>query len=134
MFHDPAAFPPAGWALVTAPLQAVEPFPGLRPFRPDEAPLFFGRDDEIEKLLSRLSERRFLAVVGTSGSGKSSLVRAGLIPMIERGHLGPTGSRWVVATLEHPGLDPLHGLARALRQAFDLKDDPESIDATLTRS
>src|SRR6476469_5299148 len=80
------------------------PFPGLRPFRNSEAHLFFGRDEQIEELLKRLASHRFLAVVGTSGSGKSSLVRAGLIPAIEGGHLGPRGVRWRVAVVSHPGI------------------------------
>jgi MoxR-like ATPase len=51
------------------------PFPGLRPFEPDEDHLFFGREQEIDELLRRLRTTRFLQVVGTSGTGKSSLVR-----------------------------------------------------------
>jgi hypothetical protein len=55
----------------------INPFPGLRPFMQEEADLFFGRDKQSDELVWRLASRRFLAVVGTSGSGKSSLVRAG---------------------------------------------------------
>src|SRR6266850_2417126 len=55
---------------------AANPFPGLRPFESTETHLFFGRDGQSEELLRRLKRTRFLAVVGTSGSGKSSLVRA----------------------------------------------------------
>ena len=51
------------------------PYPGLRPFEPHEAPIFFGRGDEIDKMLSKVEDHRFLAVVGASGSGKSSIVR-----------------------------------------------------------
>ena len=58
------------------------PFPGLRPFMEEEADLFFGRDRQSDELVHRLASRRFLAVVGTSGSGKSSLVRAGLLPSL----------------------------------------------------
>ena len=57
----------------------ANPFPGLRPFESSETHLFFGRDGQSEELLRRLKRTRFLAVVGTSGSGKSSLVRAGLL-------------------------------------------------------
>ena len=63
------------------------PFPGLRPFEPDEEHLFFGREKEIDELLRRLRTTRFLAVVGTSGSGKSSLVRSGLIPSLHSGFM-----------------------------------------------
>ena len=56
------------------------PFPGLRPFEAEEDHLFFGREKEIADLVRRLGSHRFLSVIGTSGSGKSSLVRSGLIP------------------------------------------------------
>jgi WD40 repeat protein len=56
------------------------PFPGLLPFGEKDAPFFFGRDDETAELLHRLRRNRFIAVIGVSGSGKSSLVRAGLMP------------------------------------------------------
>jgi WD40 repeat protein len=120
---------------MTTSVRIAEPFPGLRPFTAEEAELFFGRDDQVEELLLRLANRRFLAVVGTSGSGKSSLVRAGLIPTVQRGHLGPTGSQWVVATVARPGLDPLQGLAIALANAFGLEGSRiDNIEAVLARS
>jgi hypothetical protein len=89
------------------------PFPGLRPFEPDEDHLFFGREQEIDDLLRRLGTRRFLSVVGTSGSGKSSLVRSGLIPSLHSGSSVKAGSSWRVAVLR-PGEDPIGGLAAAL--------------------
>src|SRR3954468_23114223 len=61
------------------------PFLGLHAFDVEDALLFYGRDREVEGLLQLLQKRRFLAVVGDSGSGKSSLVRAGLIPSLLRG-------------------------------------------------
>ena len=66
------------------------PFPGLRPFEPDEDHLFFGREREIDELLRRLRGTRFLQVVGTSGTGKSSLVRSGLIPALQSGFVEMT--------------------------------------------
>ncbi len=111
------------------------PFPGLRPFRTSEAHLFFGRDEQVEALLARLAERRLLAVVGTSGSGKSSLVYAGLIPALQRGYLGPPGSNWVTAVVSRPGIGPLQGLARALATAFHLPEsEAASIQNVLTES
>src|SRR5262249_57402508 len=65
------------------------PFPGLRCFLSEEDYLFFGRHEQIEDLLRRLRMNRLVAVVGTSGSGKSSLVRAGLLPAGVGGGLGP---------------------------------------------
>ena len=70
------------------------PFPGLRPFETDEYNLFFGREGQSDELLARLGRTRFLAVVGTSGSGKSSLIRAGLIPAIYGGLMPGAGSGW----------------------------------------
>ena len=61
------------------------PFPGLRRFNPEDAPIFFGRHREIKGLLRKLADptNRFIAVLGASGSGKSSLVAAGLIPRLQ---------------------------------------------------
>lgn len=58
------------------------PFPGLRAFRPDEGHLFFGRIESTLKVVNRLKENRFVAVIGASGSGKSSLVLSGVIPAL----------------------------------------------------
>ncbi len=58
------------------------PFPGLRAFRPDEGHLFFGRMDSTLKVVNRLKENRFAAVIGASGSGKSSMVLSGVIPAL----------------------------------------------------
>ena len=54
------------------------PYPGIRPFEEHEWPIFFGRQAIIEELLERLSKPRFVAVIGASGGGKSSLIKAGL--------------------------------------------------------
>ncbi len=94
----------------------LHPFPGLRPFETDEEYLFFGREGQSEEILRRLRRNRFLAVVGSSGSGKSSLVRAGLLPYLYGGFLAKAGSHWRVAIFR-PGSDPLGGLARALNDA-----------------
>ena len=63
------------------------PYPGLRPFLKGESHLFYGRHRQVADMLMLLKSRRFLAVVGSSGSGKSSLVRAGLLPAITDGFL-----------------------------------------------
>src|ERR1700754_1024202 len=85
------------------------PFPGLRPFETDEYRLFFGREGQSDELLARLQRAHFLAVVGTSGSGKSSLIRAGLLPAL-RGGLMAGGSGWRIAVMR-PGGDPIGNLA-----------------------
>ncbi|HEY3139286.1 MAG TPA: hypothetical protein VGL29_24915 [Blastocatellia bacterium] len=91
----------------------TNPFPGLRPFELDESHLFFGRDGQSEQLIGKLGRTRFLAVVGTSGSGKSSLVRAGLLPAMLGGFMAGAGSGWRIAIMR-PGNDPVGNLAQAL--------------------
>jgi conflict system STAND superfamily ATPase/tetratricopeptide repeat protein len=93
------------------------PFPGLRPFETEEYRLFFGREGQSDALLARLQRTRFLAVVGTSGSGKSSLIRAGLMPALRGGLMAGAGSGWRIAVMR-PGGDPIGNLAAEL-----VKDD-----------
>jgi len=77
---------------VTAALaRALLPYPGLRPFERHEADIFFGRETQVDAMVDRLAQRRLLAVTGSSGSGKSSLVRAGLLEALETGLLGAAG-------------------------------------------
>jgi tetratricopeptide (TPR) repeat protein len=95
--------------------QVKNPFPGLRPFETDEYRLFFGREGQSDELLRRLQRSRFLAVVGTSGSGKSSLIRAGLLPALRGGMMADAGSGWRIAVMR-PGGDPIGNLAQALAQ------------------
>jgi WD40 repeat protein/energy-coupling factor transporter ATP-binding protein EcfA2 len=98
----------------SAPDERTEsPYPGLRPFEAHEAHLFFGRDEQIGELLRRLRHHRFLAIVGTSGCGKSSLVKAGLLPNLRGGGMVAAGSAWRIAAMR-PGSDPIGHLAAAL--------------------
>ena len=92
--------------------EVARPYPGLRPFESWEGEIFFGRDEHTNRLLDILQQQRFLAVIGPSGSGKSSLVRAGLLPALPLGSLG-TGSDWRIALLR-PGNRPTQRLAHAL--------------------
>ena len=89
------------------------PYPGLRAFRQDESDLFFGREQCIDVMLDRLAVSRFLAVLGASGSGKSSLVRTGLLNALALGLHPKASSRWKVAQLA-PGTEPVRNLATAL--------------------
>src|SRR6516162_3748384 len=104
------------------------PFPGLRPFEAEEEDLFFGREGQSEEILSRLRQFRFVAVIGVSGSGKSSLIRAGLLPYLHGGFLAYAGSRWRVAVLR-PGGDPIKNLANALNDPSVLGQPTETVDA-----
>jgi WD40 repeat protein len=110
---------------------AGNPFPGLRSFDIWENHLFFGRDEQVDTLLRKLATHHFVCVVGTSGSGKSSLVRAGLLPVLYGGFLADAGSSWRVAVFR-PGSDPLHNLAAALNteEVFGAPDDSERIMRT----
>jgi hypothetical protein len=116
------------------------PFPGLRSFEPEEDHLFFGREKQIDELLRRLRSSRFLSVIGTSGSGKSSLVRCGLIPSLHSGFMVNAGPGWRVAVLR-PGDSPLTNLAESLnaRDVLGSDEDKSStnrvlLDVTLRRS
>jgi hypothetical protein len=117
-----------GTAVVADPC----PFLGLRPFDSGDSRWFYGRDEQIDELLRRLGRARFLAVVGTSGSGKSSLVRAGLVPSLRRGYMPGSSARWRVAIMR-PGGDPFDSLARVLAAEDILGPDNER-PATLRRS
>jgi tetratricopeptide (TPR) repeat protein len=110
-------------------MTVFNPFPGLRSFEPDEDHLFFGREKEIDELLRRLRAARFLSVVGTSGSGKSSLVRSGLIPSLHSGFMVTAGTSWRVAVLR-PGEDPIGHLAEALDQSGVLGTEDAELATT----
>jgi WD40 repeat protein len=91
------------------------PYPGLAAFEPEQAHWFFGRDrltaDLAERLASRLTDGSPLVVVAPSGTGKSSLLRAGLVPALARGELTAPGSRHWPRVLMTPGPHPLAALA-----------------------
>ncbi len=131
----------------TAPLVATprNPYKGLHAFRIDDAGDFFGRDRAISELVEHVRQQltgttsdenaetaRFLTVLGASGSGKSSLVMAGLVPQLQRGVL-PGSQYWVYPDVIVPGPHPLEALALTLTPLFpqlspgsilsDLQDD-----------
>lgn len=91
--------------------QPSNPYVGLAPFRVIDQHLFFGREDELPHLLSVLDAHRVLILVGSSGSGKSSLVQASVVPaLLQR-------DGWM-ATILRPGRDPFRALASALVALF----------------
>lgn len=91
----------------------TNPFPGLRSFGVEESHLFFGREGQSELILQYLAMNRFAAVTGASGSGKSSLIYCGLIPILYGGFIAGAGSKWrIIAT--RPGNKPVSNLADAL--------------------
>ncbi len=95
------------------------PFPGLRPFAPEESDLFFGRAGESGEVLDKLLKNRFVTVIGASGSGKSSLIYCGILPRVRK--LDNTESAaWKIISFR-PGNDPFGNLADAM--AENGKDD-----------
>jgi energy-coupling factor transporter ATP-binding protein EcfA2 len=97
--------------------KATNPYVGLRPFEQEDSLYFFGRREQTVELLEQLSQTHFLAVVGSSGCGKSSLIRAGLIPALLGGFLVEERDTWQIAIMK-PGDAPLRNLAAAFCQAF----------------
>ena len=73
----------------------LEPYPGLRPFLDHEAMLLLGRGRQVREVIARLRETRFVAVIGGSGSGKSSLIRAGVVPELRGFGIPDAGDYWV---------------------------------------
>ncbi len=108
---------------VQRPLTAARnPYRGLEPFQETDAADFHGRDALITELVGVLADRRLVTVVGPSGIGKSSLVRAGLIPALRGGAIAGS-ERWLISDL-FPGSRPLEELAAALRRvAVSTVDD-----------
>jgi WD40 repeat protein/serine/threonine protein kinase len=101
------------------------PYKGLRAFQQADAGDFYGRETLTQKLVERLKENtphsRFLAVVGPSGSGKSSVVKAGLIPALQKGAT-PGSDKWFIVEMV-PGIDPMEELeATLLRVAVNPPD------------
>ena len=87
------------------------PYKGLGTFEETDADLFFGRENFVNDLVGRVGKTRTVFVTGPSGSGKSSLVRAGLLPALKHGAL-PNSQDWLYASLK-PGRDPFESLAGA---------------------
>ncbi|MCP5018980.1 MAG: SUMF1/EgtB/PvdO family nonheme iron enzyme [Ketobacter sp.] len=137
---------PQPTAIPELPLWNGSPFPGLRAFTPKDEPIFFGRGRETDELIRRLADpkTRFLSVVGASGSGKSSLVAAGLIPRLEHGAFpGSQDWLWVQCKPGEYGKDPFLALSNELvllkndwrvgDLATQLRDDPESLAEVVQR-
>ena len=100
----------AGLTQIAAVRAQICPYRGLRPFREEDAAFFCGREAFTDKLVEAVERSSLVAVVGASGIGKSSVVRAGLIPRLREAKAGRV---WEITTLV-PTDRPLHGLAAAL--------------------
>ncbi len=128
--------------IVIDDFQISNPFPGLRSFEEDENILFFGREKQVDDLIRKLRKNRFLGVIGTSGSGKSSLVKSGLLPSLYGGFMAGAGSHWRTVTFR-PGTNPIGNMAKALNQSgqgilhqigVDSVEHSDLIETTLRRS
>jgi hypothetical protein len=118
-----------------APFRGECPYRGLEVFGEEHARFFFGREALTEWLINALrpspsgQENRFLAILGASGSGKSSLARAGLMPALRRSDLDGS-SEWPTCVLR-PGFDPLESLAVALSSIDEAEPSPIAIQGLL---
>lgn len=104
--------------------RSTAPFVGLRPFEEEDSHLFFGRRNQMNELLERLQSTRLVAVVGSSGCGKSSLVRAGLVPALKAGFLVKSRAAWRVLVIK-PGKAPIRHLAAAVLGGRDGSPEAE---------
>jgi energy-coupling factor transporter ATP-binding protein EcfA2 len=108
------------------------PYPGIHAFEAEDAAIYFGRDEEAHAIIERLDARRtqggarFLVMVGASGSGKSSLLKAGVLPQLSRRR-----SEWVVLPCIRPGKSVLETLAKSIAQQIGEPDDWRGWQATL---
>jgi len=102
------------------------PYRGLLRFEAEHARFFFGRDADTKRLIEKVNRQPFVAVVGASGCGKSSLVRAGLLPALARDTL-PGSRDWQVLTFT-PGSQPLRSLANQLAAFVRTPDRPDAAD------
>jgi ABC-type oligopeptide transport system ATPase subunit len=111
----------------------LNPFPGLRPFTIDECHLFFGREGQSDEILLKLSANRFVTVMGYSGSGKSSLMYCGLVPVLYGGFMTQTGPHWQIIT-SRPGASPLQNLAQSIVDHLLTREKIDPADVDIHRS
>ena len=105
------------------------PYPGLRPFEVEEWSIFFGREPMIDEVVERLADHRLVMIHGSSGSGKSSLVRAGVLPKLARQHLR-AGAPWQTCSIRPSG-GPLWNLAKEFARLEGRGEDVERVGQIL---
>jgi energy-coupling factor transporter ATP-binding protein EcfA2 len=111
--------------MLVAAAMPKQPYPGLRPFEPEEWLIFFGRETMIDDVIERLAAQRVVLIHGASGSGKSSLVRAGVLPKLARQHLRH-GIEWLTCTMRPSG-GPLWNLACEFARLEGRENDLDSV-------
>lgn len=107
------------------------PYRGLSAFSSGDAPFFFGRNAETQEIVARLARYPFIALLGASGSGKTSLLQAGVLPQLQRDGIAGSGS-WTVLFLR-PGPQPLQAIAIALARLHKSDDVLITADQFLQR-
>jgi WD40 repeat protein len=126
--------------------EKFNPFPGLRPFAPEETEYFFGRENESAEIAGKLIRNRFVAVTGVSGSGKSSLILCGLLPKI-KSLSSEEAVKWQILIMK-PGNDPFGNLTDSIVKSILntsqnknyrdeilklLKEDPDGIEGVIKK-
>ncbi len=109
------------------------PFPGLRPFNINESHLFFGREGQTDEVLMKLSQHRFVGIIGPSGSGKSSFIYCGALPILYGGFLTETGPNWEVV-VTRPGNNPIENLGEAILEHDPAYDTSNYEDRKIKRT
>ena len=97
------------------------PYPGLRPFNEEESIFFKGREEQVQGIVKRLAEKKFLMINGASGDGKSSLMYAGVIPFAKAGFFKSQFDNWAVVNFR-PERKPLSNFASAFCDTLQLPD------------
>ena len=106
-------------------MEPICPYPGLRPFNEEESIFFKGREQQVERIVKRLEEKKFLMVNGASGDGKSSLIFAGVIPYAKAGFFKAKYNNWLVADFR-PERAPLKNIAASVCRQLKIENVSET--------
>jgi hypothetical protein len=118
---------------ITSTLDVLNPFPGLRPFKIEESHLFFGREGQSDEVLLKLSKSRFVGVIGPSGSGKSSFIYCGVLPILYGGFLTDASPNWEVI-VTRPGAGPIDNLSESLLKSSQEYNSSDAEDKKIKRT
>jgi WD40 repeat protein/energy-coupling factor transporter ATP-binding protein EcfA2 len=114
--------------------ELICPYQGLQPFEQEQSVFFFGRDKQVQEIFRKLSEKPFVAVIGASGSGKSSVVRAGLIPRLNKDSdlisRLKEESEWQSIEPIKPGSNPFANLVNNFNKIFNYPKELQELDVS----
>jgi WD40 repeat protein/ABC-type oligopeptide transport system ATPase subunit len=118
-------------------VSSINPFPGLRPFGVEESYLYFGREGHVNEILLKISQHRFVTVMGYSGSGKSSLMFCGFVPALHGGFMTTSGPNWNVI-VSRPGRSPIKTLSTSIVELMvrngKVRDDDQELFQSIISS